>query len=91
MASAGKLRRVLIIVENLLSPFDRCVWQEASTLHEAGYEVSIICPTGKGYEKKYEKIDNIYIYKHNLPLEAERALGYLMEYSTTLFWEFVLA
>jgi len=91
MASAGKLRRVLIIVENLPSPFDRRVWQEASTLHEAGYEVSIICPTGKGYEKKYEKIDGIYIYRHNLPLEAEGALGYLMEYSAALFWEFVLA
>jgi len=54
MASAGRSRRVLIIVENLPSPFDRRVWQEATTLQEAGYEVSIICPTGKGYEKKYE-------------------------------------
>ncbi len=91
MASAGKVRRVLIIVENLPSPFDRRVWQEATTLHEAGYDVSIICPTGKGYEKKYEIIDGIHIYRHNLPLEAEGALGYLMEYSAALFWEFVLA
>jgi len=91
MASAGKKRRVLIIVENLPSPFDRRVWQEATTLYEAGYEVSIICPTGKGYESKHELIDGIHIYRHNLPLEAEGALGYLMEYSAALFWEFVLA
>ncbi|VAW79318.1 Glycosyltransferase, partial [hydrothermal vent metagenome] len=91
MASAGKKRRVLIIVENLPSPFDRRVWQEATTLDEAGYEVSIICPTGKGYESKHELIDGIHIYRHNLPLEAEGALGYLMEYSAALFWEFVLA
>jgi len=91
MASAGKKRRVLIIVENLPSPFDRRVWQEATTLHEAGYEVSIICPTGKGYEKKHEVIDGVYIYRHNLPLEAEGALGYLLEYSAALFWEFALA
>jgi len=91
MASAGKKRRVLIIVENLPSPFDRRVWQEATTLYEAGYEVSIICPTGKGYERKYEIIDGIYIYRHNLPLEAEGAMGYLMEYSVALFWEFILA
>jgi glycosyltransferase involved in cell wall biosynthesis len=84
-------RRVLIIVENLPSPFDRRVWQEATTLIEAGYEVSIICPTGKGYEKKYEVIDGIHIYRHNLPLEAEGALGYALEYATALFWEFVLA
>ena len=52
-------RRVLILVENLPSPFDRRVWQEATTLRDAGYAVSIICPTGKGYEKKYEAIDGI--------------------------------
>lgn len=90
-ASAGKQRKVLIIVENLPSPFDRRVWQEATTLHGAGYEVSIICPTGKGYEKKYEIIDGVHIYRHNLPMEAEGALGYLLEYSVALFWEFVLA
>jgi len=82
---------VLIIVENLPSPFDRRVWQEATTLHEAGYRVSIICPTGKGYEKKHEVIDGIHIYRHGLPTEAEGALGYALEYSAALFWEFVLA
>lgn len=90
-ASAGKPRRVLIIVENLPSPFDRRVWQEATTLQKAGYVVSIICPTGKGYEKKHQVIDNIHIYRHPLPLEAEGALGYLLEYSMALFFEFVLA
>lgn len=87
----NKQRRILIIVENLPSPFDRRVWQEATTLRQAGYAVSIICPTGKGYEQRYEEIDGIHIYRHNLPLEAEGALGYLLEYSTALFWEFVLA
>ena len=88
---SSKTRKVLIIVENLPSPFDRRVWQEATTLQEDGYQVSIICPTGKGYEKKYEVIDDIHIYRHNLPLEAEGAMGYLFEYSSALFWEFFLA
>ena len=91
MAFAGKPRRVLVIVENLPSPFDRRVWQESATLRDAGYEVSIICPTGKGYEKKFEIIDGIHIYRHNLPLEAEGAKGYALEYSAALFWEFTLA
>ena len=91
MGSVGKPRRVLIIVENLPSPFDRRVWQEATTLQEHGYEVSIICPTGKGYEEKYELIDGIHIYRHNLPLEAEGALGYVLEYGAALFWEFYLS
>jgi glycosyltransferase involved in cell wall biosynthesis len=80
-----------MIVENLPSPFDRRVWQEATTLQQNGYEVSIICPTGKGYEKKYEELDGIHIYRHHLPLEGEGAIGYLVEYSTALFWEFYLA
>ena len=87
----NKPRKVLIIVENLPSPFDRRVWQEATSLKAAGYIVSIICPTGKGYEKKYEVIDGINIYRHNLPLEAEGAIGYLLEYSIALFWEFYLS
>lgn len=88
---SSKRLRVLIIVENLPSPFDRRVWQEATTLQQAGYEVSIICPTGKGYEKRYELLEGIHVHRHNLPLEASGPLGYLLEYSVALFWQFVLA
>lgn len=84
-------RRVLILVENLPSPFDRRVWQEATTLHANGYGVSIICPTGKGYEKYYEEIDGIHIYRYDLPMEAEGAKGYVVEYSAALWHTFRLA
>ena len=86
-----KPRRVLIIVENLPVPFDRRVWQEATTLQQAGYQVSIVCPKGKGYERGHEIIDGIYIYRHSLPLEASGALGYAMEYAWALFWWYFLA
>ena len=91
MVFAGKPRRVLILVENLPSPFDRRVWQEATTLHANGYEVSIICPTGKGFELLAEIINGIHIYRYNLPLEAEGAKGYVIEYSAALFHTFRLA
>lgn len=84
-------RKVLILVENLPSPFDRRVWQEATTLHDAGYTVSIICPTGKGYEKYYEEIEGIHIYRYDLPLEAEGAKGYALEYGAALWHTFRLA
>ena len=86
-----KSTRVLIIVENLPSPFDRRVWMEATTLTEAGYEVSIICPQGKGYEKSYEVIDDIHIYRHPMPPEISSVVGYLTEYAAAVFWEFYLA
>src|SRR5437773_5045022 len=84
-------RRVLILVENLPSPFDRRVWQEATTLRDAGYLVSIICPTGKGYEQKYEVVDDIAIWRYDLPTEGEGALGYVLEYSAALAWTFFLS
>jgi glycosyltransferase involved in cell wall biosynthesis len=84
-------RRVLILVENLPSPFDRRVWQEASALRDAGYGVTIICPTGRGYEKPYEEIDGIAIHRYRLPVEASGAKGYAVEYSVALAKTFALA
>ena len=88
MEFAGK--HILIIIENLPAPFDRRVWQEATTLKENGAKVSIICPQMKGYTKKYEVIEDIEIYRHPLT-EGKGAVGYLKEYTQSLFWEFVLA
>src|SRR5688572_3050795 len=103
MASAGKLKpspvpaqpdagprcegRILIIVENLPVPFDRRVWSQATSLRQAGYEVSVICPQGPNAMARYEVIDGVHIYRHPLPLEAKGKLGYLLEYAGALFWE----
>jgi len=84
-------RRALIIVENLPVPFDRRVWQEARALRDAGAEVSIICPKGKGFEKAEETLEGIHVYRHNLPLEAKGAMGFLLEYTAALFHETRLA
>ena len=84
-------RRVLILVENLPSPFDRRVWQEATTLRDAGYEVSIICPTGKGCERKFEVLEGIHIWRYALPFEGSGALGYVLEYGVALSFTFLLS
>ncbi|MEH2212834.1 glycosyltransferase family 4 protein [Nostoc sp.] len=84
-------KKVLIIVENLPVPFDRRVWMEATTLQKAGYEVSVISPTGNGFEKDYEIIEQIHIYRHPLPPEESSVIGYLREYSWAVNWQFRLA
>ena len=89
-ALPGKAR-VLIIVENLPCPFDRRVWQEALALVANGYEVSIICPKGRGYDASYEVLEGIHIHRHSLPFEADSAKGYALEYSFSLAVEFWLA
>jgi glycosyltransferase involved in cell wall biosynthesis len=82
---------ILIIVENLTVPLDRRVWQEARTLKEAGYTVSVVCPKGGKYTAPYEVLEGIHVFRHPLPYEADGALGYAVEYSWALAWEFALS
>jgi glycosyltransferase involved in cell wall biosynthesis len=84
-------RRVVIVVENLPVPMDRRVWMEATTLRQAGYEVNVICPTGKGCERLYEEIAGVHIYRYALPVEATSAGGYLREYATAVWSQWTLA
>jgi glycosyltransferase involved in cell wall biosynthesis len=81
--------KILIIVENLPVPFDSRVWKESISLHAAGYDVTVLCPRGKGYEKKFEVLEGVQIYRHPMPKEGNSALGYLWEYSSALVWEFL--
>ena len=84
-------KRILFLVENLPSPFDRRVWQEAMTLRDAGNTVSIICPTGPGCEKRFEDIGGIHIWRYAVPLEARGPIGYAVEYSIAMLWTFLLS
>jgi glycosyltransferase involved in cell wall biosynthesis len=85
-------RRILIIVENLPVPLDRRVWLEATTLVQAGYEVSVICPMSRGWVAPYEVIEGVHIWRHPQPLEAHAgAIAYAREYSNALWHWFRLA
>ena len=87
-----KGRKVLIVVENLPVPLDRRVWLEATTLKAAGYEVSVIGPMGRGWDKPYEEIDGVHIYRHSEPPEAHSgAVAYAKEYGHALWHWFRLA
>jgi glycosyltransferase involved in cell wall biosynthesis len=81
-------RKVLIIVENLPVPFDGRVWKEACALRDAGYQVTVLCPRGKGYAENYELLEGVHVYRHPMPKEGNTPAGYLWEYGWALFWEF---
>jgi glycosyltransferase involved in cell wall biosynthesis len=76
----GKHARVLIIVENLPVPFDRRVWLEATTLARHGYSVSVICPKAKGFNKSFETLEDIDIYRYKMPFDAGGAFGFCLEF-----------
>ena len=85
-------KRVLIVVENLPVPLDRRVWLEATTLVEAGYEVSVICPTGRGWDAPFEEIEGVHIHRYPEPPEAHSgAAAYAREWGGALWHMFRLA
>lgn len=82
--SASPGERVLILVQNLSVPFDRRVWQEATSLTAAGYHVSVICPMGSGRdEEPFALIDGVEIHRFPLRSVTSGKLGYPREYSLT--------
>jgi glycosyltransferase involved in cell wall biosynthesis len=84
-------RKILIIVENLPVPFDGRVWKEAQALHQHGYDVSVLSPRGKGFQKAHEILEGVHIYRHPMPSEGNSPLGYIVEYTVALFWQVVFA
>ena len=84
-------KKVLIIVENIPVPFDTRVWKEAASLQANGYEVTVLCPRGKGYLQRHVVIDGVHIFRHPMPKEGNGPLGYLYEYGSALLWESLYA
>ncbi|MFD0149354.1 glycosyltransferase family 4 protein [Streptomyces sp. NPDC055721] len=85
-------RRALILVENLSVPFDRRVWQECTTLRDAGWEVHVICPRGEKRDTEAEAvIDGVRIHRYPLRAATGGPAGYLREYGTALWHTLRLA
>lgn len=83
--------KVLIIVENLPVPFDRRVWKEACALHDAGYQVTVLCPRARDYMDKHVLLNDVNIYRYPMSSEGNGLISYLWEYAWALFWQFIYA
>lgn len=85
-SGAGTDRRALILVENLSVPFDRRVWQECTTLRDAGWTVDVICPRGsKRDTEAYAEIDGVRVHRYPLRAATGGPAGYLREYGSALW------
>ncbi|MEE1786649.1 glycosyltransferase family 4 protein [Streptomyces sp. SP17BM10] len=82
----GRGRRALVLVENLSVPFDRRVWQECTTLRDAGWTVHVICPRGTKRDTEAEAvIDGVRIHRYPLRAATGGPAGYLREYGSALW------
>jgi glycosyltransferase involved in cell wall biosynthesis len=74
-------RNILIIVQNLPVPFDRRVWQEATSLRRHGFGVAVICPKKGACTASYERLEDVDIYRYPLVYEANKGVaGYFVEF-----------
>ncbi len=73
-------------------PFDRRVWQECTTLRDAGWEVHVICPRGGKRDTEAEAvIDGVRIHRYPLRAATGGPAGYLREYGAALWHTYRLA
>jgi len=84
-------KHVLFIVENATVPPDLRVWSEALSAKEFGYDVTVLSPQIKKTQAKYEIIDDIEIYRHPMPIEANAKLAFLFEYLIAIIYELIFS
>lgn len=82
--------RVLMLLENNSYVRDGRVRQEAKTLVNEGYSVTVICPSESG-QPWHETRDGARIYGYPAPPAANSFLGYAWEYSYAMAATFILS
>src|SRR2546423_2504078 len=88
MVSTG--RRVLMVLENNPYPFDVRVAQEAKTLTQAGYQVSIISPARRGQPAR-ELVDGVRAYRYPVPAGGFPWGGHVAEFAYATVVSFLLS
>jgi glycosyltransferase involved in cell wall biosynthesis len=86
----GRRRRVVILVENLPVPLDRRTWQEARTLADAGWDVTVIGPRGQDRMRSlHEHLDGIEVFRYP-QRPASGLAGYVAEYLPSMLFTLFL-
>ena len=93
-----QIEKALIVVENSWVPVDRRVWYEATALRDAGWQVTVICPTGKvaqagkkGPDHAYrsfgepEDLEGVTVLRFPLIYAEQGVISYLKEYVSAFF------
>jgi glycosyltransferase involved in cell wall biosynthesis len=87
VAARKRAPHAVIIVENMTVPPDRRVWQQARSLVNDGWRVSVISPKMGAYQKSRETIDGVNIVRHPLAIEARGIAAYAVEYLSAIVFE----
>ena len=72
------MKRVVLCVQNMPVPDDPRVWNEATTLAEAGYAVTVVSPGGQGARSE-ERLDGVDIMRYRTARERPGVAGQVLE------------
>jgi glycosyltransferase involved in cell wall biosynthesis len=79
-------KRVLILLQNEPVPSDRHVWNESTALVRAGYDVTVICPTGEHRDRDaFAEIEGVTIHRYEPRRAGDHPLEYVLEYLAALW------
>jgi glycosyltransferase involved in cell wall biosynthesis len=90
-----KKGRVVIAEENSTVPLDIRVWSEATTLRDAGWDVTVLCPATIGAPATQqvssanvapEDLEGVTVYRFPLTAAEQGVAGYLAEYLSAFAW-----
>ena len=84
-------KHILFIVENNTYPSDKRVGPESLVAQKYGFKVSAISPVNRWYEKKYEVIDGIEIYRYRRLFKEKAKNRYIFEYLNSMMWILLLS
>lgn len=76
---------VLFLVENQPYPYDPRIRAQVAALLDAGYLVSVACPTGEGFKSLAETLNGVEVRRFPAPPPGRGVVGYVREYLVSLF------
>ena len=83
-------KRILMLLENNPYKQDNRVKNEAQSLFQAGYQVTVICPKLPG-DKMHAVVDGVSLYQFPEPWEGQGFIGYVWEYGYATIAIFLLS
>jgi glycosyltransferase involved in cell wall biosynthesis len=75
---------ILILFEGMPYPMDTRLRPQVAALLESGYDVTVIAPTGYGYDKREETVDGAHVRRFRPAPGGHGSFGYLREYAVAL-------
>jgi glycosyltransferase involved in cell wall biosynthesis len=78
------IRHVVFLVENQPYPYDPRVRGQIEALRATGCDLTVLGPTGYGYESRSEVLDGVAVHRFEMPPAGRGVVGYAREFGVAM-------